>query len=153
MGFVCDLMKAGSVGVVETAVEHVGLFSVARKAGAQRFIIDARASNRHLLSPPSGPLLTREGLFHVEFHGALEGLWVRPMSRTHFIKCAFLDGSRRFLNFPLFSHPKLVTLEKLSTKTTDVLMSHNLTTRPMGFSWAMFFLSGFHGPLHARRRC
>ena len=45
MGFIRDLVKAGSVGFVETAVEHVGLFFVAKKVGAQRFIISARASN------------------------------------------------------------------------------------------------------------
>ena len=61
VGFVRDLVKARSVGFVETAVEHVGLFFVAKKAGAdQRFTIDARASNRHFLRPSSGPLLTGE---------------------------------------------------------------------------------------------
>ena len=44
MGFFGDLMKARSVGFVEDAVEHVGLFFVAQKAGAERFIIDALAS-------------------------------------------------------------------------------------------------------------
>ena len=34
--------------------------------------MDARASNRHFLSPPSVPLLTGEGLCHVEFQGAPE---------------------------------------------------------------------------------
>ena len=47
MSFVRDLVKAGSVGFVETAVEHVCLFFVAKMAGAQRFIVDARARNRH----------------------------------------------------------------------------------------------------------
>ena len=45
MGFIRVLVKAGSVGFVETAVEHVCLFFVAKKAGAQRFVIDARATN------------------------------------------------------------------------------------------------------------
>ena len=71
-GFICDVEKAGSVGFVETAVVHIGLFIVAAKAGAQRFIIDARASNRHFLNFPSGHLLTREGLCNVECQGALE---------------------------------------------------------------------------------
>ena len=71
VGFIRDLVKAGSVGCVETAVEHVCLFCVDKKAGVQRFIIDARASNRLLLSPPSRPLLTGEGLCHVELQGAL----------------------------------------------------------------------------------
>ena len=34
VGFICDLVKAGSVGFVTTAVEHFGLFVVAKKAGA-----------------------------------------------------------------------------------------------------------------------
>ena len=34
--------------------------------------MDARASNRQFLNPPSGALLTREGLCHVEFQGAPE---------------------------------------------------------------------------------
>ena len=41
VGFIRDLVKAGLVGFVQDAVEHVGLFIVAEKAGAQRFIIDA----------------------------------------------------------------------------------------------------------------
>ena len=45
VGFVCELVKAGSIGFVEAAVGHVGLIFVAKKAGAQRFIIDARARN------------------------------------------------------------------------------------------------------------
>ena len=54
VGFVRDLVKAGSFGFVEAAVEHVGLFFVPKKAGAQMFIIDASASNRHYSRPPSG---------------------------------------------------------------------------------------------------
>ena len=71
--FVRHLSKAISVRFVEDAVEHVGHFFVAKKAGAQRFIVDARASNRHFLRLPSGPLLTGEGLCHVEFQGAPQG--------------------------------------------------------------------------------
>ena len=44
MGFVRELVKVGSF---EDAVDSVGLFFVAKKAGAQRFIIVARASNGH----------------------------------------------------------------------------------------------------------
>ena len=53
VGFVSDLVKVGSVSFVEDAVEHVGLFFVAKKPGSQRVIVDARASNRHFLRPPS----------------------------------------------------------------------------------------------------
>ena len=47
MGFVRDLVQACSVGSVEDAVELVGLSFVATTAGAQRFAVDAHASNRH----------------------------------------------------------------------------------------------------------
>ena len=60
-GFVRNLVEAGSVDFVQDAVEHVG-----------RFIIDARASNRHVLRSPAGPMLAGEGLCHMEFHGAPE---------------------------------------------------------------------------------
>ena len=43
--FCSRAVKAGSVGFVEDAAEHVGLFFVAKKA--QRFIFDRRACNRH----------------------------------------------------------------------------------------------------------
>ena len=38
VGFVRDLVKVGSVDSVEDVVEHVGLFLVAKKAGAQTSI-------------------------------------------------------------------------------------------------------------------
>ena len=50
-GSIRDLVFAGSVEFGKDAVEHVGLCFVAKKAGAQRFIIDASASNRHFLRP------------------------------------------------------------------------------------------------------
>ena len=39
VGLIRDLVMAASVGFVETAIEHVGVFFVAQKAGAQSFII------------------------------------------------------------------------------------------------------------------
>ena len=103
-------MKAGSVGFVERAAEHVGLFFVAKKAEAQRFIFCARASSPR-------PLLTGEGLCHVEDQGAPED------TQNWFVgsadiknACAFWDGYKRFLHSPLFSHPKLFTLEERSKK-------------------------------------
>ena len=72
-----ELLKAG---FVEAAVEHVGLFFVAKNGGAQRFIIDVRAtSNGHFSKPPSGPLLSSEGLCRVEFQRAPEDAqhWLR----------------------------------------------------------------------------
>ena len=69
--FIRDLAKVGSVGFVETAVEHVGLFFVAK-----RLVLRASASvhvqQSFFFNPPSGPWLTREDLCHVEFLGALE---------------------------------------------------------------------------------
>ena len=58
VGFIRDLVKAG----------WLRSSSLPRRM-AQRFITDARTSNRHL-SPPSEPLLTGEGLCHVKFQGA-----------------------------------------------------------------------------------
>ena len=46
MGFIRDRERAGSVGFVEMAVVHLGLFFVAKKAEAQRFIVGPRANNR-----------------------------------------------------------------------------------------------------------
>ena len=69
VGFVRDLVKADSVRFVEAAGEHVGLLFVAKKAGAQRFIM-MRATNRYFVRPPAGPLPTGEELSPVEFQGA-----------------------------------------------------------------------------------
>ena len=69
------------------------------------------------------------------------GLSVRPISRTCFIKCAFLDGYKRSLHCPLFSHPKLITWENDRAKTTcsrfiAVSCSYNNSN---WFSLSMFF--------------
>ena len=71
VGFIRGLVKAGSIGLVKRLEKHVGLFFVAQKAGAQRFIVGARESTRHFLNLPSGPLLAEEGLCHVEFRERL----------------------------------------------------------------------------------
>ena len=68
VGLIRVLEKAGSVGFVETAAEHVGLFFVANKGGAQRFIIDARAGNRHFFEASIWTVAHKGGLCHVEFH-------------------------------------------------------------------------------------
>ena len=106
VGFVQDLVKAGSIGFVEDAVEHVGLFVVAKKDSAQRFIMDARARNRHFLQPPSGPLLTGEGLCHVEFQGAPEDV------QNWFVGSADIK-TRYQMRIPGWLE---VTLEERSTK-------------------------------------
>ena len=71
------------------------LFVSVKKAGAQRFFVDARESMRQSLRPPSGPLLTGEGLWHVEFQGALEHAqnWffgVRLISNMRSIRCGMV---------------------------------------------------------------
>ena len=74
------------VGFVEMAVEHFGLFFVAKKVEAQRFIIDARASNRVFLNPPSGPLRTGCPFESQErMRTNRIGLWIRPIFRVRFI--------------------------------------------------------------------
>ena len=127
-------------------------FFVSKKAGAQRFIIDARASTRHFLNPPSGPLLTGEGLCHVEFQGVPEtGLLVPPMSRTRLARRAFLDGCKR-----QSSYPKLVTLEKTVKQkrlAPDSLFYPDPATLPMGLFLGDVLQSRSHGPLYARWKC
>ena len=60
----------------------------------------------------------------------------RPCAMSSFIRCACLDGCKRFLHSPLFSHPKLVTLEK--TVNQERLAPHSWifsvpTNTPFGF--------------------
>ena len=145
--FVRDLVEAGSVGFVEAAVTHVGLFLVAKKAGAQRFIIDARASNPHFLRPQSGPLLTREGLCHVEFQGA-PGDAQNWFVGSADIKNALSSNALSWMVPSVFCAPRcprvrsLVPLEKRVNRkrlAPDSLIFHVPTTHPMGFSWAVFF--------------
>ena len=88
----------GSVGFVESAVGHVGHLFIPKKVGAQRFFLDACTSNRYFWRPPTGPLLTGEGLCHVQFHGAPEGrselvcrFRMTPLSKMRSIRCAYDD--------------------------------------------------------------
>ena len=133
-------------------LQHAGLFFVAKK--------DALASNRHFLRPPSGPLLTGEGLRHVEFRGApwdgQNGSVGSVDIKKAFHQMRIPTWLGRFLHDPLFSHRKLATQEKRSTKHAsfpDSLIYPCPTRLPMGFSCAMFFLSRCRGPQHARGKC
>ena len=72
VGFIQDLVKAGSVGFFETA-EHVGLFLVAKEAVAQREVhYRCSCKQSTFFDHQAGPLPTGEGLCHVEFQGAPE---------------------------------------------------------------------------------
>ena len=137
VGVIRDLVKAGSVGFVVTAVEHVGLFFVAKKAGAQRFFLYTCKTKRHFLRPPTG-----KGLCDVEFQGAPGDAqnWFVGSAEIKMRIAGWLQAF--FLHCLLFSHPKLVKREERSTKkrlATDSLVYPVPTTLPMGFSWAMFF--------------
>ena len=68
-GDVRDLVKLVPSGLLKRLLNTLASFSLPRRLG-QRFIIDACASNRHTMNPPSRPLLTGEGLCHVEFRDA-----------------------------------------------------------------------------------
>ena len=121
-------------------------FFVAKKAGVQRFIIDARASNRHFLKPPSGPLVTSEGLCHVEFQGAPEDAqswFVGYKIPTPRWLQAFFALSAVFASDVGYNPKRLAP---------DRMIFPVPTTLPMD-SWAMFFLSRCHGPLHALWKC
>ena len=75
------------------------------------------------LNPPSGPLLTGERVFHVEFQGGVEDPQNWFVGAAD-IKNAFhqmrILGYKRFLHSPLSSQLKLVTLEKRSTKNVSL---------------------------------
>ena len=74
---------------------------------------------------------------------------VQPISGTRFTKCAFQDA--------FFALPAVLASEVGYTGRTvnqkrlapESLIHLVPTTFPMGFSWARFFLSRRHGPLHA----
>ena len=123
-------------------------FFVARKAGGQRFFMYSRAITRHLLKPPSGPLVTGEGLCHVEFQGAPEDAqsWFVGSAdvKNAFHQMRFLGWLQAFLYSPLFSHPKLVepgrtVNEKRLAPDSLILIYPVPTTLRMVFCWAMFF--------------
>ena len=83
----------------------------------QRFMIDVRASKRHFLKPPTGLLLTGEGLCHVECQGAPE--FVGPAD----VKIAFhqtrIPGRlQAFSALPAVLASEVWSLEKGSTATS-----------------------------------
>ena len=73
-------MTSDDLAHVETANELVALFFVAKKAGTQRFIIDAHASNRHFFEP------------YVEFQRAPED------AKHWFVGCSRYKGRVSLLN-------------------------------------------------------
>ena len=155
VGFVRDLVKNGSVGFVTTAVEKVGLSFVAKKAGAQRSIVDSSASNRHFSRPPSGPLPTGERLCHVEFQGALED------AQNWCVGSADIKNAFHQMRIPGWSQAFFIASEVVYTgKTIDRkrlapdYLIYPVATSPLnGFFVGDVFLSRCHRPLHTRRKC
>ena len=148
VGFVRDLVSAGSIEFVEDTVEHVGLFSGAKRAGAQRLIVKARASNRHFSETSIWAIAHRRRTFVMSnsrrrLWTLRTGLSVRLILTTRSIRCSSLDGCRHFLPCPLFSHLEFVTQEKRSIDrrrlALDSLIYPVPTTLPLGFSWVMCF--------------
>ena len=80
MGLVRGLVKAGSVGFVETAVEHVGLFLLPRRLGL-------KGSSLMVAQ-------TREVLCHVEFQGA------PPDAQNWFVSSADIKNAFRQIRIP-----------------------------------------------------
>ena len=117
----------------------------AKKAGAQRFIVDARTNNRHFLRPPSGPLLTGQGLSHVEFRGALQD------AQNWFVGSAVIKNAFHQMRKPIWLQefcalPAVLTSEAGYTGkmvdqrrlAPDSLVYPVRTTLSIGFSWAIF---------------
>ena len=147
MGFVRDLVEAGSVGFIEAVVEHVGLFfSLPR-----RLLLNGSSSTRvratdFFLRRPSQPLLAVEGLRHVEFQGALED------AQIWFVGSADVKHAFHQVRIPrrlqaCFALPAALASEvEYTGKTVDQkrFVPYSLiypvpTTLPMGSSRAMFF--------------
>ena len=118
VGFVREQAETGSVGFVENAVEHVFRWQKARTHQP----IMVRASNRHFMRLPSGPLLTSEGLCHVEFQGTPEDAqnWFVGSADTKnaFHQMRIPGRLKAFLNCPPFSHSKLVHKKIDQTETS-----------------------------------
>ena len=123
-------------------------FRCQKKAGAQRFIIDARVSNRHILRPPSGPLRTGEGLCHVEFQGAPED------AQNWFVGSGDIKNAFHQMRIPgwlqaFFALPAVLAPDVGYTGKTvdqkrpapDSLIYAVTTTLPMGFFMGDVFLS------------
>ena len=150
VGFVRDLVEAGSVEFVEDAVEHVGLFFVAEKAGAQRFIIDAGASKSTFFETSSSRTIAyrRETLSSRNFRTLRTGLWVRPMSRTRFHQMRILEFLQAFSALPAVLASEVGCTGKAVDQkrlVSDSLIHLLPTTLPMGLSWAMIFCQHAHG--------
>ena len=77
-------------GLLERLSNTFFFFFVAKKAGAQRFIVDARVSNRQYLSPPlnrcSQERDTAMSNFIVRLRTLKTGLWIRPILRMCFVR-------------------------------------------------------------------
>ena len=112
VGFIRDLVKAGSVWFVKMLLSTLVFFFVAKKAGAQRSIIDARASNLHFFETSIRPLLTGEGLCHVEFQGTTENAENWSDIKNPFYQMRIPSWLRLFLHCPLFLQPKMFAQEK-----------------------------------------
>ena len=156
VGFMRDLVKAGSVGFVGTAVEHVGLFFVAKKAGAKRFFVDARASNRQFVRPPFGPLLTGEGLCHVEFQEAPEDAqnWFVGSAETKNVFPSDADPGwlQAFSALPAVLASKVGKTGKTINQkklAPDSLICPVPCNTSNGFLMDDVFLSGCQGQFHA----
>ena len=114
------------------------------------------------LRRPAGLFLTGEGLAMSNFRKRLRthrtGLWGRPILRTRFIKCASLDGYKRFFFFSLstvFASEVGCAGKNGQPKTTcsrlfGMSCPYNIAS---GLLLGGVFLSRCHGPLHARGKC
>ena len=155
--FVRELVKAGSVGFVERCCRTRWSFFRCQKGwSSERFIVDVRASNRHFLRLPSGPLFTGEGLWYVEFQGMLED------PQNWFVGSADINNAFHQMRIPglleaLFavpcsrirswSHRKFDRTVTSCSRFFDISCPYNTSDR---FLLGDVFLSRCHGPLHGR---
>ena len=136
VGFIRDLVKAGSVGFVETAAEHVGLFFVAKEAGAQSSLLrDSAMSNfrerlRTLNNWFVGSADTKHAFHQIRIPEWLQSFFVLP---------AVLASGVGYTG---------KTINQLRL-VPDSLIYLVFTTFPNVFSWAMSFC----GEQYTRGKC
>ena len=97
VGFIREQVKAGCVGFIETAVEHVGLFFRCQEDWGSK-VYHRCSCKQPTFFEPSIRTVAHRGWdsatsnFQERLRRLRTGLWVRPISRTRFAKCAFLYG-------------------------------------------------------------
>ena len=161
MGFVRDLVRAGSVGFVETAIEHVGLLFSVKKAGARRFIIRCACKQPIFFEISGWTVAHRGGTLPCRISGAPED------AQNWFVGSAEIKNTFHQMRFSgwlqlfFFAFPAVLASEVGyvgktidQTRLAPILLHVDMCVSlplPKGFSGAKFFCQGVTGYCKARK--